>query len=294
MPNTDWLTVCHVYLAVLLKWACVAERGSSALWPSSTIVCVWLKYQSSTLWFARAAPGLFHNVLSSSFVMQVRAGEALLRLTADIKECLILNDLPALRQQHAERSRQLQEVKETTHKTLSEVRQMLSTDLQLLEDDVQPCCDSCVCWQLLSGAVDLFLSNSSRVLGLPTVETNHSPLLKSWLTWLTRLPTTLLGCCVASWGIVFFLFLSSLEVRRSCHELVLVSFYQIIVQSSRFSISSLCYTSFTHVPSAPAIGCSCSASCSESWSLWRNLVPSCVTFSVICCKYWILFVSVCT
>ncbi|XP_065176464.1 mediator of RNA polymerase II transcription subunit 22-like [Sycon ciliatum] len=64
----------------------------------------------------------------------VRASEALLRLTGDIKECLILNDLPALHQQHTEYQARLDAMDKLTQETMQKVRNLLASDLQMLQE----------------------------------------------------------------------------------------------------------------------------------------------------------------
>ncbi|XP_066920504.1 mediator of RNA polymerase II transcription subunit 22-like [Clytia hemisphaerica] len=65
----------------------------------------------------------------------VRAGESLMKLTADIKEFLILNDYPAVNVCLQKRTQQLRSIEEQTKKKLWELREQVDGDLRLLEDE---------------------------------------------------------------------------------------------------------------------------------------------------------------
>ena len=67
------------------------------------------------------------------FSIQVRAGESLMKLIADIKEFLILNDFPAVTTSLQKRAQLLKSIETETKKKLFEMRQHIDDDLKVLE-----------------------------------------------------------------------------------------------------------------------------------------------------------------
>jgi len=65
----------------------------------------------------------------------VRAGESLMKLIADIKEFLILNDYPAVNASLQKRTQQLRSIEDQTKKKLWELREQVDGDLRLLEQE---------------------------------------------------------------------------------------------------------------------------------------------------------------
>ena len=65
----------------------------------------------------------------------MRAGESLMKLIADIKEFLILNDYPAVNLSLQKRTQQLRSIEDQTKKKLWELREQVDADLRLLEHE---------------------------------------------------------------------------------------------------------------------------------------------------------------
>ncbi|XP_065678085.1 mediator of RNA polymerase II transcription subunit 22-like [Hydra vulgaris] len=65
----------------------------------------------------------------------VRAGESLMKLIADMKEFLILNDFPAVNTSLQKRVQHLKTIEDETKKKLNELKEVVNNDLILLEEE---------------------------------------------------------------------------------------------------------------------------------------------------------------
>ncbi|KAG2470184.1 MED22 polymerase, partial [Polypterus senegalus] len=68
-------------------------------------------------------------------VLQVRAGESLMKLVSDLKQFLILNDFPSVNEAINQRNQQLRSLQDECDKKLTTLRDEIATDLYELEEE---------------------------------------------------------------------------------------------------------------------------------------------------------------
>lgn len=70
-----------------------------------------------------------------TMMVQVRAGESLMKLVSDLKQFLILNDFPSVNEAIDQRNQQLRALQEECDRKLITLRDEVSIDLYELEEE---------------------------------------------------------------------------------------------------------------------------------------------------------------